>query len=183
VLRRDCYRGVLTWGKNRKRDAWGQMKSSKRPESEWVTVAAPHLRVVSDELWEAAHERMRASRQNYLRATDGMKARFAQQYRDQVRKHTTATMRRKAEAGLVTGGRVFGYDNKCIAKGHTVRVKNDEEAAIVREIYDRAAAGEGTRTIAEALNRMGALSPRAQQGRPNGWSATTVREVLIRPLC
>jgi DNA invertase Pin-like site-specific DNA recombinase len=111
-----------------------------------------------------------------------MKARFAQQYRDQVRKHTATTMRRKAEQGLVTGGKVFGYKNERVAKGQSVRVILEEEAAVVRDIYQRAAAGEGSRTIAEALNRMGAPSPRAQQGRPSGWSATTVREVLVRPL-
>lgn len=44
-----------------------------------------------------------------------MKARFAQQYRDQVRKHTRDAMRQKAEAGYVTGGKVFGYDNVRVA--------------------------------------------------------------------
>jgi DNA invertase Pin-like site-specific DNA recombinase len=46
-----------------------------------------------------------------------MKARFAQQYRDQVRKHTRDAMRQKAEHGYVTGGKVFGYDNVREAKG------------------------------------------------------------------
>jgi site-specific DNA recombinase len=111
-----------------------------------------------------------------------MKARFAQQYRDQVRKHTRDAMRQKAEQGWVTGGKVFGYDNRLIAKGQTTRVPNDAEAAIVRDIYTRCAAGEGARTIALALNRAHALSPRSQRGRPNGWSASTVRAVLERPL-
>src|SRR5687767_4334932 len=110
-----------------------------------------------------------------------MKARFAQQYRDQVRKHTRDAMRQKAEAGYVTGGKVFGYDNVRIAKGQTTRVPNEAEAAVVRDIYTRFAAGEGLRTIALALNHAGALSPRAQQGRPNGWSSSSVREVLARP--
>jgi site-specific DNA recombinase len=111
-----------------------------------------------------------------------MKARFAQQYRDQVRKHTRDSHRRKAQQGLVTGGKVFGYDNHRVTKGQTIRVQNEAEAAVVRDIYTRAAAGEGAWTIAEALNRTGAPSPRAQQGRPNGWSVSTIREVLKRPL-
>ena len=49
-------------------------------------------------------------------------------------------------------------------------------------IYERFAEGDGLRTIALALNRSGALSPRAQQGRPSGWSSSSVREVLMRPL-
>lgn len=61
---------------------------------------------------------------------------------------------------------MFGYDNVRAAKGQTTRMPNGEEAAVVRDIYVRFAAGEGLRTVAEALNRHGALSPRAQQGRP-----------------
>jgi site-specific DNA recombinase len=114
--------------------------------------------------------------------TTFLKARFAQQYRDQVRKHTRDAMRQKAEAGYATGNRIFGYDNVRVAKGQTTRVINEIEAVVVRSIYERFAAGEGLRTIALALNRAGALSPRAQQGRPNGWSSSSVREVLARPL-
>ncbi len=111
-----------------------------------------------------------------------MKARFAQQYRDQVRKHTRDAMRRKAEQGYVTGCKVFGYDNLRIGTGHVERKINDAEAAVVRDIYDRFAAGAGARAIADTLNRKGVPSPRAQQGRPCGWSSSTVRAVLERPL-
>jgi resolvase-like protein/recombinase len=44
------------------------------------------------------------------------------------------------------------------------------------------ATGQGLRGIARVLNTAKAPSPRAQLGRPNGWSATSVREVLMRPL-
>ena len=91
-------------------------------------------------------------------------------------------MRQKAEAGYVTGGKVFGYDNVRVAKGQTSRVINEAEAAVVRDIYTRFANGEGLRTIALGLNGAGAFSPRAQQGRPSGWSSSSVREVLRRPL-
>ena len=111
-----------------------------------------------------------------------MKARFAQQYRDQVRKHTRAAMRQKAEAGFVTGNRIFGYSNVKVAKGQTTRMVNDAEAAVVRAIYERFAAGDGLRTIALTLNAERAPSPRAQQGRPNGWSSSSVRAILARPL-
>ncbi len=116
------------------------------------------------------------------RISTTLQAEFAQQYRDQIRKHTSTAMRRKAEAGHVTGGRVFGYDNLRVAKGQTDRVPNAAEAAIVRDIYARSAAGEGTRTIAAALNRAKSPSPRSQQGRPNGWSHSTIRAVLERTI-
>jgi site-specific DNA recombinase len=116
------------------------------------------------------------------RLTTGLKAEFAQQFRDQIRKHTTAAMRQKAEAGFVTGGKVFGYDNHRIAKGQVVRRRNEQEAAIVQEIYTRYADGDGARGIAAHLNRRGVPAPRAQQGRPSGWSAATVKSVLERSL-
>jgi site-specific DNA recombinase len=71
ILHRDLYRGISTWGRQRKRDKTGECRPSTRPESEWTRVEMPNLRIVSDDLWDAAHERLRASRQNYLRWTDG----------------------------------------------------------------------------------------------------------------
>lgn len=65
---------------------------------------------------------------------------------------------------------MFGYDNHRIGKGQVERRINEAEAAIVRDIYERFAAGEGVRSIAGALNRQGIPSPRAQQVRPSGWS-------------
>ena len=44
-------------------------------------------------------------------------------------------MRRKAEQGFVTGGKLFGYDNVRVGKGQTTRVVNEAEAAVIREIY------------------------------------------------
>jgi site-specific DNA recombinase len=109
-----------------------------------------------------------------------LKAEFAQQYREQVRKHTRAAMRKKAEQGFVTGGKLFGYDNVKVAKGQTTRTINEAEATVVRDIYERFASGDGLRTIASALNASASPSPRAQQGRPSGWSSSSVREVLAR---
>ena len=50
--------------------------------------------------------------------------------------HTRTALRRKAEQGFVTGGTVFGYENVRIAKGQVTRRIREDEAAIVREIYD-----------------------------------------------
>jgi site-specific DNA recombinase len=90
-------------------------------------------------------------------------------------------LRDKAEKGFVTGGKVFGYDNVGL-KGQRTLIRNEAEADVVREIYARFAAGDGTRSIAEALNARGVPAPRAQQGRKNGWSMSTICAVLARPL-
>src|SRR5262249_22950960 len=70
---------------------------------------------------------------------------------------------------------------KCCA-GHVELRINEREADVVRDIFRRAAMGEGARTIAGILNRAKVPSPRAQQGRPSGWSQSTIRAVLTRPL-
>jgi site-specific DNA recombinase len=66
--------------------------------------------------------------------------------------------------------------------GGVRRVISDTEAAVVRRIFEMAAAGYGLTTIAKTLNGERAASPRAQQGRPNGWAPSSVREVLHRSL-
>src|SRR3954454_2972742 len=68
--------------------------------------------------------------------------------REKARQRTYDAMVRKARAGHVTGGRVFGYDNVEIMgvdgkRSHVVRQVNDEQAAIVRRIFEMSASGHG----------------------------------------
>jgi hypothetical protein len=42
-----------------------------RSESEWIKTTDPTLRLISDELWQAAHARLNASRAVYLTRNDG----------------------------------------------------------------------------------------------------------------
>ena len=116
------------------------------------------------------------------RIVTGLRAEFAQQYREKVRKHTRDALRSKASQGLVAGGRVFGYTNVRVGKGEVRRVVNEAEAAVVRDIYEQFAAGDGAYSIADSLNKRGIPCPRAQNGRPSGWSVSTLRAVLKREL-
>lgn len=59
---------------------------------------------------------------------------------------------------------------------------NLAEAAVVVRIYELFTGGMGLASIAHTLNSEAALSPRAQQGRVTGWCASSIREVLRRPL-
>lgn len=68
---RDLYRGRLVWGRTRWVDKGGTKKKRDTPESEWVTVEAPELRIVPADLWQAAHERLSRTRQAYLRLNGG----------------------------------------------------------------------------------------------------------------
>ena len=98
-----------------------------------------------------------------------------------ARQRTRDAMLRKAKAGHVTGGRVFGYDNVRL-ETHVERRINETEAAVIRRIFQLAALGHGHRSIAHALNNDGVPAPRPQLGRPVGWAPASVREVLLRPL-
>ncbi|MEE8191631.1 MAG: recombinase family protein, partial [Gemmatimonadales bacterium] len=102
--------------------------------------------------------------------------------REKARLRTHDAMRRKAQAGQVTGGRVFGYDNVRRDTGGVVRHINDEEAQVVRRIFTLSADGRGLKPIARQLNAEGAPCPRPQRGRPAGWAPSSVREILHRPL-
>jgi site-specific DNA recombinase len=105
--------------------------------------------------------------------------------REKARQRTYDAMQRKARAGHLTGGRCYGYDNVDVPgqdgrRAYVVQKINETEAAIVRRIFELAAAGVGFKTIAKQLNDERAKSPRAQRGRSNSWTPSTVREVLHR---
>jgi site-specific DNA recombinase len=71
VLLRPQYRGEVIWNRTSWHDKWDRKKFATRPEDEWVRVPAPHLRIVSDALWNAAQQRLAATRATYLRSTKG----------------------------------------------------------------------------------------------------------------
>lgn len=104
--------------------------------------------------------------------------------RERAKQRTYDAMLRKAKAGHVTGGKVFGYDNHEVlsAEGHRLhvrRVVNPKEAELVRQIFDMSAGGLGITRIAKQLNKEGIPAPRQS---PRGWAPSAVREILYRPL-
>jgi site-specific DNA recombinase len=106
---------------------------------------------------------------------------------------THDAMVRKARAGHVTGGRVYGYDNIEILSGlldaygrpkrdHVERRVNQEQSSVVRRIFQLCAAGKGMVSIARLLNDEGRPAPRNSQGRRISWSPSSVRSLLFRRL-
>ena len=61
---------------------------------------------------------------------------------------------------------------------HVVRVVNEEQAALVRRIFELYASKMGLTRIAKALNAEGIVSPRGSAG----WAPSAIREMLYRPL-
>jgi site-specific DNA recombinase len=110
-----------------------------------------------------------------------VRAEMNAEFRRQIGKWTREAMVRKAQAGHVTGGKVFGYDNLKV-DGHVERRINEPQAAVVRRIFALSAAGTGYARLAKQLNADEALAPKPQQLRPAGWSPSTIYEILHRPL-
>lgn len=71
ILHQPLYKGEFVWNRSQKRDIWGSRHPKGRPQDDWVRVPAPELRIVPDDLWDAAHARLRETRQAYLRTNDG----------------------------------------------------------------------------------------------------------------
>jgi site-specific DNA recombinase len=113
--------------------------------------------------------------------TGFLKAEFAAEFRRAIATKTHEAMLKKARDGHATGGKVFGYDH-VRRNGHVDREINSTEAAVVRDIFARYAAGEGFKQIAHALNAQKCPSPRPQRGRPAGWDPGTIRAVLRRSI-
>ena len=60
--------------------------------------------------------------------------------------------------------------------------KTYDEAAVVRRIFEYLRGRTGYSRIAKLLNAEGAPPPKPYQGRPAGWHASSVNEILHRPL-
>ena len=71
VLHRPSYRGEVVWNRTKKRDQWGQKRTARRPESEWVRRAAPELRIVSADLARRVDDRREHHRTRALRTSGG----------------------------------------------------------------------------------------------------------------
>jgi site-specific DNA recombinase len=105
--------------------------------------------------------------------------------RERASQRTHDALLRRARAGQVANGVVFGYRNVPVVDGerrlYSTRVIEPAEASVVRRIFERSAGGWGYQRIAKALNDDGAPAPSPRRpGRAATWSPTTVRDALFR---
>jgi site-specific DNA recombinase len=101
--------------------------------------------------------------------------------RGRVREH----LQTKARRGLNVGGRCYGYDNIEVMDDDGQRrevryVINDEQAAVVREVFVRYGKGEGLRSIVKDLNLRGVPSPSAGARGTGSWSISAPWAMLRR---
>jgi site-specific DNA recombinase len=112
-------------------------------------------------------------------------------YLKDLAKRTFRGVEQLALNGLHTGGRVFGYrrvpiesmterdsHGRAIIAGVKLEVDPDQ-AATVRRIFERYAAGHSLKRIAVDLNDERVLSPQPQKGRiARSWCPSSVRHIL-----
>jgi site-specific DNA recombinase len=104
-----------------------------------------------------------------------------------ARQRVTDAMSRKAARGQVCGGDCYGYRNVEMKntdgrRSHVDRQIEQSEAEVVRRIFEMCAAGYGVRRIAKNGSTPSACPHRPRQGRPRGWTPSTIRTVLFRDL-
>ncbi|WP_416045225.1 recombinase family protein [Caenispirillum bisanense] len=93
---------------------------------------------------------------------------IAENYLDGLRHETRRGLRGKVTAGLSAGGRAYGYRLHPEIKGE--RIIHEEEAEVVRRVFEEYAAGASPRGIAAGLNADGIPGPRGGE-----WADTTIR--------
>ncbi len=76
ILNNELYVGALVWNHKRyvKNPTTGRTVTRLNPEAEWVRVEVPHLRIVSDELWQAAREQQTRLAKEFEAVTAGVRA-------------------------------------------------------------------------------------------------------------
>jgi site-specific DNA recombinase len=114
------------------------------------------------------------------RAKDGMYTVFNEWEREQiVGRLETGKNRKRSKGHVWRGSRPYGwlYIKAPMGEKHGHMEHHPDEVAIVREIFERIAAGETSATVANDLNRRGL---RTTRGEP--WKPLSVRVVVHNPI-
>ncbi len=71
ILYRPLYRGTVVWNKTKAINRGGTKTSTRRPPSEWESVDAPALRIISPELWARVQAKLTHAGSLYTRRPNG----------------------------------------------------------------------------------------------------------------
>jgi site-specific DNA recombinase len=121
------------------------------------------------------------------RLTFGALALVNDTFLQMVRTETHRGLEGRALAGFATGGKTYGFTTVTepnppdLEHPRKVRVMADDEAKIVRQVFEMYASGTSYKGIATALNEGGVLAPHdGGKGNKNapGWAHSTVRYML-----
>lgn len=72
MLHRPLYHGEILWGRTTHTDRDGRAGiRMDRPEEKWLTIPAPELKIVPDDLWEAVQQRLKLQNEKFVRDCRG----------------------------------------------------------------------------------------------------------------
>lgn len=71
ILHRPLYQGNIVWNQRQKITRGGTKKLRKRPESEWLRLEAPELRIISADLWDSVQNRLAHAQEAFPRSLEG----------------------------------------------------------------------------------------------------------------
>ena len=71
ALRRETHHGVNVWNKTRKKNDYGKLNVTDRPESEWRRTSVESLRIIDEDLWKRVQSRRNETETRAVRFESG----------------------------------------------------------------------------------------------------------------
>src|ERR1700686_4100752 len=91
-------------------------------------------------------------------------------YVKELAKKTHRGLEGRVLRGLHSGGRCYGYSTVPSGEGESKRlVINEEQAGVVKRIFEMSVKGTSLKRIAKSLNSEAVQPPRSRSGRQNTW--------------
>jgi site-specific DNA recombinase len=137
ILNNELYVGRLIWNRLRyvKNPDTGKRISRLNPKADWITKKIPSLRIVSDELWNAAKDRQSATRRTITRAGNIGFARRPQYLFSGLSKCGVCG------AGFIMAGRnrlaCFGAREKGTCGNHLTIRRDEVESKVLKALQER----------------------------------------------
>mgnify|MGYP001045757439 CR=1 FL=1 len=168
IVNNELYIGRLIWNRLRyiKDPATGKRVSRLNPETDWIVKDVPELRIVDDELWQAARARQDEIAEKFAKVTEGVREHHRQNRLNGARRP------RSLLSGLITCGCCGGpyalrgadrfacsnHVGKATCENSRTIARPDLEARVLAGLKDRMMAPEiveeAMRAYAQETNRL-----------------------------
>src|SRR3989441_581207 len=132
MLYRPLYRGEVVWNRSQKIVKGGTKKQRRRDQSEWLTFAAPGLRIVADELWQRVKARLDKQASAFPRSQSTKKLLGRPRHQDESAYLLVGFVRCAACGGPVgTDSRVHGSNGSRQLIPHSACLDNLRRAKVL----------------------------------------------------
>lgn len=139
ILQNELYVGVLVWNRQKfiKNPSTGKRVSRPNPESEWIRKEVPELRILTDELWDAARQRMDELSEVFKGVADGIQASKGKRLRNLHR--PTFLFSGMIECGVCGGNCTIVVNDRYGCNNHFRKGTCGNGRTIRREVLERRA--------------------------------------------